>query len=64
MNTYGTNSATSTSGVESVMADAMPLARVNASSFVCGLSFQLPEIRGLRAWADGGDVDGPKAEAE
>jgi len=51
MKTYGTNNATSTSGLFSVIDEAMPLASVRASSFVCGFSFQLPEMRGFRAWS-------------
>jgi len=48
--TYGTNKATSASGLPSVIDAEISLANVNASSFVCGLSFQLPEMKGLRAY--------------
>ncbi len=49
MNTYGTKRATSASGESSVILLAISLANVTASSFVCGLSFQFPEMKGLRA---------------
>ena len=49
INTYGTNKATSTSGVSAVIDAAISVPSVSASSFVEGLSFQFPEIKGLRA---------------
>ena len=57
MNTYGTNSATSESGESDVILDAISEAKVTASSFVCGLSFQLPEMKGLRASSCVDDLD-------
>lgn len=48
--TYGTNKATSASGLPSVIDAAISLANVNASSFVWGLSFQFPLMNGLRAF--------------
>jgi len=47
MNTYGTNNATSQSGDESVIEPAISEASVNASAFVCGFNFQLPDINGF-----------------
>lgn len=49
MKTYGTKRATSASGLDSVMDPAMPDANATASSFDCGLSFQLPEMNGFRS---------------
>ena len=52
MNTNGTNSATSASGLfPGTMWPAMSVASCTASSFVDGLSFQLPEMNGVRAIA-------------
>ena len=50
INTYGTNNATSLSGLLSVILDAIFLANVSASSFDWGFSFQFPEMNGLRAF--------------
>jgi len=47
MNTYGTNNATSQSGDESVIDPAISEASVNASAFVCGFNFQLPDMNGF-----------------
>ena len=49
INTYGTNNATSLSGLLSVILDAIFLANVSASSFVWGFNFQFPEMNGRRA---------------
>jgi hypothetical protein len=47
-NGNGTKMATS-AGEELVTAAAIPLAKLMASSFVSGLSFQLPVMNGFRA---------------
>ncbi len=47
--TYGTNKATSISGVSVVMQLAISDANLMASSRVWGFSFQLPLMKGLRA---------------
>jgi hypothetical protein len=49
INTYGTNNATSTSGVSALIDAAMALPSANASSLVDGFNFQLPLMKGLRA---------------
>lgn len=49
INTYGTNKATSISGESAVMESAISLPSVKASSFVEGLSFQFPEMKGFLA---------------
>ena len=60
----------SDSGVESVTESAMALASSVASSLVCGLSFQLPLMKGLRAMSkavveDEGETRlGAKADAD
>jgi len=47
MNTYGTKTATSASGLDSVMESAMPDANAIASSLDWGFSFQLPDMNGF-----------------
>jgi hypothetical protein len=46
---YGTKSATSASGLDSVMDALISVASCTASALVEGLSFQLPEMSGVRA---------------
>jgi hypothetical protein len=49
MNGYGTKSATSASGLDGVTAALISVASCTASALVDGLSFQFPEMKGLRA---------------
>ncbi len=65
MKTYGTKSAISESGDFSVTAAAISVARVTASSRVCGLSFQFPLMMGVRAISKESDIRGatPKVGA-